>query len=67
MMNAHEAETVINFQFIVDGMIDGDGLSPLEAQYAMTDRIEAAARAVAEDVGAHVTEVSWTISRRRRS
>lgn len=67
MLDPTEALTVIEFQLLVDGMIEPDGRSPIEVQTAITDAIEAAASEAASAVGARVTEVRWTVSRRRRT
>ena len=62
MSDPGKADTVIQFEFTVDGMINDDGRSPIEAQQLVTDAIEEAARNAAERVGAHVTGVIWSIT-----
>ena len=61
------AVTVIEFEFVVDGMIRPDGRTSMEGQAEMTDAIEAAASAAAANVGASLAGVKWTISRRPRT
>lgn len=67
MLDPAEALTVIEFEFLVDGMIEPDGRVPIEVQAASTDAIEPTASEAAGAVGARVIDVRWSVSRRRRT
>ena len=67
MLDPSQSVTAIEFEFLVDGMIGPDGRTPNEVQAQVIDAIEAAASDAASKAGASVTEVKWTVSRRRRT